>query len=176
MAVEAEDGGWCRRMAAEAEGGPLMEPRFALSDRPIDPARERRRLADPRAGGYAAFEGWVRDHDGGRAVVGLDYQVYPELALREGERVIAEACERFDILRARCVHRRGELAIGDLAVWVGVSAAHRDAAFAACRYVIDQVKDRLPIWKREHYTDGKSVWINCQRIGEEEAHVQAIAR
>lgn len=163
-------------MAAEAEGGRLMEPRFALSDRPIDPARERRRLADPRAGGYAAFEGWVRDHDDGRAVVGLDYQVYPELALREGERVIAEARERFDILRARCVHRRGELAIGDLAVWVGVSAAHRDAAFAACRYVIDQVKDRLPIWKREHYTDGKSVWINCQRIGEEEAHVQAIAR
>lgn len=163
-------------MAADAEGGRLMEPRFALSDRPIDPARERRRLADPRAGGYAAFEGWVRDHDDGRAVVGLDYQVYPELALREGERVIAEARERFDILRARCVHRRGELAIGDLAVWVGVSAAHRDAAFAACRYVIDQVKDRLPIWKREHYTDGKSVWINCQRIGEEEAHVQAIAR
>lgn len=163
-------------MAAEAEGGRLMEPRFALSDRPIDPARERRRLADPRAGGYAAFEGWVRDHDDGRAVVGLDYQVYPELALREGERVIAEARERFDILRARCVHRRGELAIGDLAVWVGVSAAHRDAAFAACRYVIDQVKDRLPIWKREHYTAGKSVWINCQRIGEEEAHVQAIAR
>lgn len=163
-------------MAADAGGGRLMEPRFALSDRPIDPARERRRLADPRAGGYAAFEGWVRDHDGGRAVVGLDYQVYPELALREGERVIAEARERFDILRARCVHRRGELAIGDLAVWVGVSAAHRDAAFAACRYVIDQVKDRLPIWKREHYTDGKSVWINCQRIGEEEAHVQAIAR
>lgn len=163
-------------MAAEAEGRRLMEPRFALSDRPIDPARERRRLADPRAGGYAAFEGWVRDHDDGRAVVGLDYQVYPELALREGERVIAEARERFDILRARCVHRRGELAIGDLAVWVGVSAAHRDAAFAACRYVIDQVKDRLPIWKREHYTDGKSVWINCQRIGEEEAHVQAIAR
>lgn len=163
-------------MAADAEGGRLMEPRFALSDRPIDPARERRRLADPHAGGYAAFEGWVRDHDDGRAVVGLDYQVYPELALREGERVIAEARERFDILRARCVHRRGELAIGDLAVWVGVSAAHRDAAFAACRYVIDQVKDRLPIWKREHYTDGKSVWINCQRIGEEEAHVQAIAR
>lgn len=163
-------------MAAEVEGWRLMEPRFALSDRPIDPARERRRLADPRAGGYAAFEGWVRDHDDGRAVVGLDYQVYPELALREGERVIAEARERFDILRARCVHRRGELAIGDLAVWVGVSAAHRDAAFAACRYVIDQVKDRLPIWKREHYTDGKSVWINCQRIGEEEAHVQAIAR
>ncbi len=158
-----------------------METRFALTELPIDPAEERRHLSDPQAGGYAAFEGWVRDHDDGRAVVGLDYQAYPELALREGERVIAEAHERFDILRARCVHRHGELTIGDLAVWVGVSAAHRDAAFAACRYVIDQVKDRLPIWKREHYMEGMSVWINCQRIGEPMhqgggTHDQAIAR
>ena len=158
-----------------------METRFALTELPIDPAEERRHLSDPSAGGYAAFEGWVRDHDDGRAVVGLDYQAYPELALREGERVIAEAHERFDILRARCVHRHGELTIGDLAVWVGVSAAHRDAAFAACRYVIDQVKDRLPIWKREHYMEGMSVWINCQRIGEPMhqgggTHDQAIAR
>ena len=153
----------------------LMAARFALADTPIDTAEERRHLHDPRAGGYASFEGWVRDHDDGRAVIGLDYQVYPELALAEGERVMAEARERFDILRARCVHRHGELVIGDLAVWVGVSAAHRDAAFAACRYLIDQIKDRLPIWKREHYTDGKSVWINCQRI-REEAHDQAIAR
>jgi len=144
----------------------MTDGRFALTALPIDPAAERRRLSDPRAGGYAAFEGWVRDHDDGMAVAGLDYQAYPELALREGERVMDEAYERFAILRARCVHRHGELAIGDLAVWVGVSAAHRDAAFAACRYVIDQVKDRLPIWKREHYTDRKSVWINCQRIGE----------
>jgi molybdopterin synthase catalytic subunit len=159
----------------------LMEKRFALTELSIDPAEERRHLSDPRAGGYAAFEGWVRDHDDGRSVVGLDYQAYSELALREGERVIAEAHERFDILRARCVHRHGELAIGDLAVWVGVSAAHRDAAFAACRYVIDQVKDRLPIWKREHYREGTSIWINCQRIGEPMhqgggTHDQAIAR
>lgn len=147
-----------------------MERRFSLSGRPIEPEHERRRLADRRAGGYAAFEGWVRDHDGGRAVVGLDYHVYPELALREGERVMEEAHERFDILRARCVHRHGELAVGDLAVWVGVSAAHRAAAFAACRYVIDQVKDRVPIWKRERYAEGTSVWINCQRTGEEETH------
>ena len=159
----------------------MMQDRFALTELPIDPAAERVHLSDPRAGGCASFEGWVRDHDGGRAVVGLDYQVYPELALRDGERVIDEAYQRFDILRARCVHRHGELAIGDLAVWVGVSAAHRDAAFAACRYVIDEVKGRLPIWKREHYTEGISIWINCQRIrepipGEEGAHDQAIAR
>lgn len=158
-----------------------MEKRFALTELSIDPAEERRHLSDPRAGGYAAFEGWVRDHDDGRSVVGLDYQAYSELALREGERVIAEAHERFDILRARCVHRHGELAIGDLSVWVGVSAAHRDAAFAACRYVIDQVKDRLPIWKREHYREGTSIWINCQRIEEPMhqgggTHDQAIAR
>lgn len=152
-----------------------MAARFVLSDTPIDPAAEQRRLHDPRAGGYVAFEGWVRDHDDGQGVIGLDYQVYPELALVEGERVIAEAHELFDILHVRCVHRHGELVIGDVAVWVGVSAAHRDAAFAACRYVINQTKDRLPIWKQEHYTDGKSVWINCQRI-REKTHDQAIAR
>lgn len=144
-----------------------MAVRFTLTDTPIVPAVEQCHLNDQRAGGYVSFEGWVRDHDDGRAVTSLDYQVYPELALVEGERVISEAYQRFDILCARCVHRHGELAIGDLAVWVGVSAAHRDAAFAACRYVIDQIKDRLPIWKREHYLDGKSLWINCQNISVE---------
>lgn len=142
-----------------------MGSRFLLSDVPINPLSEQRYLNDPSAGGFASFEGWVRDHDQGRKVERLDYQVYPELALVEGERVIAEACYRFEIVHARCVHRHGELAIGDIAVWVGVSAAHRESAFSACRFVIDQIKERLPIWKREHYSDGKSVWVNCQQIG-----------
>jgi len=142
-----------------------MAARFLLSDVPINPVEEQRHLNDPSAGGFASFEGWVRNHDEGRKVVRLDYQVYPELALVEGERVIAESCHRFEIVSVRCVHRYGELAIGDIAVWVGVSAAHRGSAFSACRYVIDQIKERLPIWKREHYTDGQSVWINCQRVG-----------
>lgn len=133
---------------------------FMLSDRPLDIASLRAQVLDRRAGGYASFEGWVRDHHAGRAVDGLDYEAYATLAEREGERVIAEAKTRFDVIEARCVHRVGTLAIGDLAVWVGVSAAHRGAAFDACRYIIDETKRRVPIWKREHYREGDADWLH----------------
>lgn len=137
-----------------------MKKHFALSDTPFDTASLRADLLDDRVGGYASFEGWVRDHNDGRAVHGLRYEAYAALAEAEGERVLAEALSRFDILDARCVHRVGDLAIGELAVWVGVSAAHRDAAFAACRYVIDEVKARVPIWKHERYADGDAGWLH----------------
>ncbi|WP_213604872.1 molybdenum cofactor biosynthesis protein MoaE [Pseudoxanthomonas japonensis] len=133
-------------------------PGFHLSETPIDIAPLRAGVLDPRAGGYASFEGWVRDHHAGRAVGGLDYEAYAVLAEREGERIIAEAKARFDVIDARCVHRVGTLTIGDLAVWVGVSAAHRGAAFDACRYIIDETKRRVPIWKREHYREGDADW------------------
>jgi len=133
---------------------------FEISNRPIDPAALSRALAHARAGACATFEGWVRDHNDGRTVRRLDYQAYEPLAQSEGERILAEARERFAILDARCVHRAGALAIGDLAVWVGVSAAHRGAAFDACRWIIDEVKQRVPIWKNEHYADGESGWLH----------------
>jgi len=135
-------------------------PGFHLSETPIDIAPLRAGVLDPRAGGYASFEGWVRDHHAGRAVDGLDYEAYATLAEREGERIIAEAKARFDVIDARCVHRVGTLVIGDLAVWVGVSAAHRGAAFDACRYIIDETKRRVPIWKREHYREGDADWLH----------------
>lgn len=130
---------------------------------PIDPQALRNSLCDDQAGGFASFEGWIRNHNEGQAVERLEYEAYAPLAVKEGERVIAEACERFDILHAACVHRTGMLEIGECAVWVGVSAAHRDAAFRACRYIIDEIKIRLPIWKKEHYVDGHSGWVNCER-------------
>ncbi len=132
--------------------------RFRLSAMPIDAAPLRAAMDDARAGAFAGFEGRVRDHNDGRAVDGLHYEAYAALAEAEGERVVAEALARFDILDARCVHRTGDLAVGELAVWVGVAAAHRDAAFAACRYVIDEVKARVPIWKRERYAGGDEGW------------------
>ncbi len=135
-------------------------PGFHLSETPIDVSPLRAGVLDPRAGGYASFEGWVRDHHAGRAVDGLDYEAYATLAEREGERIIAEAKARFDVIEACCVHRVGTLAIGDLAVWVGVSAAHRGAAFDACRYIIDETKRRVPIWKREHYREGDADWLH----------------
>lgn len=120
-------------------------------------------LADPVAGAYASFEGWVRNHNDGRAgVLHLEYEGYEQLGIKEGERIIAEAATRFGITKAHCIHRLGKLEIGELAVWVGVSAAHRDAAFDACRHIIDEVKHRVPIWKKEHYADGDSGWVNCE--------------
>jgi molybdopterin synthase catalytic subunit len=82
--------------------------------------------------------------------------------VKEGERILAEARERFTAARVVCVHRVGVLQLGDIAVWVGVSAHHREAAFAACRYVIDEVKSRVPIWKKEFYSSGDSGWVNCE--------------
>ena len=130
---------------------------------PIDPEKLRRELFDPAAGAYAGFEGWIRNENEGHRVLRLEYEAYEPLAVKEGERVIAEAKDRFSLLHARCVHRSGLLEIGECAVWVGVSSAHRDEAFLACRYIIDQVKVRLPIWKKEHYVGGDSGWVNCER-------------
>jgi molybdopterin synthase catalytic subunit len=134
---------------------------FRLSAEPIEPATLAAALRDPRAGACATFEGWVRNQNDGRQVQALDYQAYTELAEKEAERILGEARSRFPVLAAACVHRIGSLALGDLAVWVGVTAAHRDPAFAACRFIIDEIKARLPIWKREHYADGTTEWINC---------------
>lgn len=119
-------------------------------------------LADASCGAFVTFEGWVRDHHEGRRVERLEYEGYEALGLAEGQRIVTEAMERFGLLHARCVHRLGALDLGDIAVWVGASAAHRDEAFAACRYIIDEVKRRVPIWKKEHYADGDSGWVNCE--------------
>jgi molybdopterin synthase catalytic subunit len=136
---------------------------FFLSAEPLSPDDQRRTLADPACGGYASFEGWVRDHNEGRRVLRLEYEAYEALAIKEGGRIVTEALDRFGVRKAACVHRVGALEIGELAVWVGVSAAHRDEAFAACRYIIDEVKHRVPIWKKEHYPEGDSGWVNCER-------------
>ena len=139
---------------------------FSCSSSPLEPERYREALGDPAAGGYASFEGWVRDHNDGRHVTRLEYEAFEALAPKEGGRIVADAIERFGVLQAACVHRIGSLEIGELAVWVGASAAHRAEAFAACRYIIDEVKHRVPIWKKEHYVDGDSGWVNCERCAE----------
>lgn len=136
---------------------------FGFSQEPLDPGALAAPLADNAAGGFAAFEGRVRDHNEGQAVTGLDYEAFEELALAEGSRIVEAAMRRHGVLKARCVHRLGRLAIGDVAVWVGVAGVHRDEAFAACREIIDEVKHRLPIWKKEHYASGDSGWVNCER-------------
>ena len=136
---------------------------FRFSHEPVDIAKLRAELQDPACGGYCSFEGWVRNHNEGQDVARLEYEAFEPLAIKEGERILATAMSRFGVLHAACVHRIGDLALGELAVWVGVSSPHRDEAFLACRYIIDEVKHRVPIWKKEHYRDGDSGWVNCER-------------
>src|SRR3954470_2900602 len=136
---------------------------FSFSERPLQAETYRQTLADPTAGGYASFEGWVRNHNDGLDVMLLEYEAFESLAIKEGERIVAEAIEKFGVITAACVHRVGPLAIGEMAVWVGVSSRHRAEAFAACRFIIDEVKHRVPIWKKEHYENGDSGWVNCER-------------
>jgi len=136
---------------------------FELASSPIDVPQARARLLDPACGGYASFEGWVRNLNEGKEVTALEYEAFAPLARTEAERILAEAAGRFGVDHAACVHRVGRLGVGGLAVWVGVSAPHRDEAFRACRYIIDEVKHRLPIWKKEHYASGDTGWVNCER-------------
>jgi molybdopterin synthase catalytic subunit len=139
---------------------------FKISSTRIDAAALQRAMADPKAGACVSFEGWVRNRNEGQPVLSLEYEAYALLAESEGERILAEARERFALVGASCVHRVGHLQLGDLAVWVGVTAEHRGAAFDACRYIIDEAKWRLPIWKKEHYASGTTAWINCATRGE----------
>ena len=136
---------------------------ISITNDVIDPELLRKTLFDPGAGAYTSFEGWIRNENEGHSVLRLEYEAYEPLALAEGKSVLTEAQNKFPHLHAHCVHRIGLLEIGDCAVWVGVSSPHRDEAFLACRYIIDEVKVRLPIWKKEHYADGHSGWVNCER-------------
>jgi molybdopterin synthase catalytic subunit len=133
--------------------------RLYLSSTPPDLNALRRELSRPDAGALATFEGWVRDHHNGRPVRELEYEAFAPLAEKEGRRILEEARERFGLLDVVGLHRIGRLPPGELAVWVGVVAAHRAAAFEGCRFVIDTLKARVPIWKKEHYADGTSVWV-----------------
>lgn len=119
-------------------------------------------LKNDKAGALVVFEGWVRDHNQGKVVQSLEYQVYEALVIKEGEKILREAAHKFNLHQAQCTHRFGHLALGETAVWIGAIASHRDDAFKACRYIIDEIKLRLPIWKREHYQNENPEWVFCK--------------
>ena len=144
--------------------------RFRFTESAIDADAARRELLDRGAGGYVSFEGWVRDYNEGREVTRLEYEAFQPLGLKEGNRILAEAVQRFPIKHAACIHRLGSLDLSGMAVWVGVSSAHRGEAFDACRFIIDEVKHRVPIWKKEHYRSGDSGWVNCEHCAAEPRH------
>lgn len=142
---------------------------FSVTHEPIDVADVRRQLIDTHCGAYVQFDGWVRDHNEGQPVLRLEYEIYQPLALKEGQKILNEAFDRFDIRNALAIHRGGAMDITEVAVVVGVSSAHRGVAFDAARYIIDQVKVRLPIWKKEFYASGEAEWVNCQHCAHEAA-------
>ena len=131
----------------------------AVRDEQLDVAEVTAAVADRAAGGLNVFVGAVRDHDGGRDVVGLEYSAHPSAEARLAE-VAAEVAEEFDVVAVAAVHRIGALRIGDLAVVSAVSAGHRDTAFAASRALIDRLKERVPIWKHQLFADGTEVWVD----------------
>ena len=110
-------------------------------------------------GARSVFEGVVRDTNDGHQVRKLEYECYEPLAIKEGNQILDEAIEKFDLINASCIHRVGTLEIGETAVIVIATSGHRDEAFKGCRYIIDEVKSRVPIWKKEYYEDGETEWL-----------------
>ncbi len=135
---------------------------FSLCSEALNVEALKATAIDPACGALVTFEGWVRNQNEGHDVTALEYEAYEQLARIEGNGILEEAIEKFGLNQAVCIHRTGRLEIGDVAVWVGVATPHRDAAFKACRYIIDEIKVRVPIWKKEHYATGDSGWVNCE--------------
>ena len=133
---------------------------IAIRDTPLSVPEVQAAVSAGEAGGIAVFAGAVRDHDHGSAVTGLTYAAHPS-AEAELRRVAAEVAEKYPVERIAAVHRVGDLEIGDLAVVVAVSCAHRGDAFDACRMLIDELKATVPIWKHQRFADGGSEWVGC---------------
>lgn len=131
----------------------------AITDEPIEPTSVLERVGDRSDGAVLLFLGVVRDHADGRPVRGMRYEAYREMAERELAAIAGEAAARLGSDRIAVVHRVGELAIGDTSVAIAVSSPHRAEAYEASRFVIETIKERLPVWKHEHYTDGASRWV-----------------
>ena len=130
---------------------------FFITDEAIHHEDYQNQCDDERSGAFTSFDGRVRNHNEGMKVSSLEYQCYHSMAEKEGNRIIQEALEKFEVFKVFCVHREGHLKIGETAVWVGVSSSHRKEAFEACQYIIDQVKLRVPIWKKEYYKIGENI-------------------
>ena len=132
---------------------------FRVSSDPIDVAAIARAVQSDACGAIVTFAGVVRNFSADdRAVTGLSYEAHGVMAAAEFERIAAEARERFGPCEIAVVHRTGDLGVGETSVAVAAAAPHRGAAFDACEYVIDELKQRAPIWKKEHYAAGASEW------------------
>ena len=134
---------------------------FILQETPIDPVRPKNACVNSKNGAMVTFEGIVRnDQNKDRQVSALLYIADAPACIQEGERIIKETLSLFPVTDAVCIQRTGKLNTGETAIWIGVWAGHRDEAFKACRYIIEEIKKRLLIWKKEFYANGTSQWIH----------------
>ncbi len=120
--------------------------------------------APSSVGATVIFEGIVRDVNDDHQVEALEYEAMESLAVKEGAKILAQALAKFPIESAECIHRTGLLQVGEVAIRVVVSAAHRKEAFGACEFIVNEVKSRVPIWKKEHYSGGATEWINADQM------------
>ena len=134
---------------------------FRVTDKPINLQELVDFVTDPEAGAVATFIGTTRNNNEGRKVIALDYEAYPEMAEKQLARRGEEAGQKWQICRMAIVHRLGPVQITEPSVIIAVSAAHREAAFAACRFAIEEIKKTVPIWKKEVY-EGGEIWIGTQ--------------
>ncbi|HWP58841.1 MAG TPA: molybdenum cofactor biosynthesis protein MoaE [Candidatus Acidoferrales bacterium] len=134
---------------------------FALTEKPIRIGELLDSVTRPGAGAIVTFIGTTRDHNEGRKVLALSYEAYPGMAEQELERIAVEAKKKWAIEEMAIVHRTGRVDIGQVSVAIAVSAAHREDAFAACRFAIEEIKRKVPIWKKELF-EGGELWIGTQ--------------
>ena len=135
--------------------------RSAIVTAPIDVSAIAEEVQAATSGAVATFLGTVRNTSGGRAVTGLEYSAYTEMATREMDAIVREAIAISTGVELVAVHRVGDLMVGDVCVMIAAAHAHRSPAFDACRYAIEEIKKRVPIWKRERYADGSFEWVNA---------------
>jgi len=131
-----------------------------VTDVPVHIQELSKLVANPHSGAVVTFCGDVRDHDGGKEVASLLYEIHPS-APEQIKLITQSVIGRFEIEKVAVAHRYGDIAIGETAFAVAVSAAHRQAAFDACAAIVDEVKAKLPIWKHQKFTDGSDEWVNC---------------
>ncbi len=150
----------------ERDAGPAGDVRIdvSITDASLDGFDRFADLGSHSDGAVSIFQGRVRETNEGRRVVALLYEAYAEMAEGELRRICEEAAGRFDVSEIRAAHRTGVLELGEVSVAIGVAAPHRAACYDASRFIIEAIKVRLPVWKRETYEDGEAEWLRASEV------------
>lgn len=151
----------------------VLKPLIKVVKGPVEASQVISSLTHPSHGGQACFFGAVRDLNHGKKVVAVSYECHPALTIKVFNEIVSEAQKKWgENLVAVVIHGTERLRVGELSVGIGVSTPHRDEAFEACRYIIEELKTRAPIWKQEHYCDGDSEWLKGHELCRHSKRVQ----